>query len=82
MLPALSNMLVSYAIPISMDTVSLNDVLDILPNLTISKISSAFHLILFAVSLLVSSSLSYIRTSNLLDNFLKAKFVSSIASVS
>ena len=75
-------MLVPYATPINMDTISLNDVLGVLPSLTVSKISSAFLLALFAVSLLVSSSLSYIRTSNLLDNFSKAKFVSSVASVS
>ncbi len=74
-------MLVLYAIPISIDTVSLNDVLGVLPSLTISKISSAFFLALFAVSLLVSSSLSYMRTSNLLESFSKAKFVSSVASV-
>jgi len=65
-----------------MDTISLNDVLGILLNFTVSKISSAFFFALFAVSLLVSSLLSYIRTSNLLDNFSKAKFVSSITSVS
>ncbi len=75
-------MLVPYATPISMNTVSLNDVLGVLPSLTVLKISSVFLLALFAVSLLVSSSLSCMRTSNLLDNFSNAKFVSSVASVS
>ncbi len=74
-------MLVLYATPINMDTVSLNNILGILPSLTISKIFSTFLLALFAVSLLVSSSLSYIRTSNLLESFSKAKFVSSVTSV-
>ncbi len=64
-----------------MDTVSLNDILGILPSLTVSKISSAFFLALFAISLLVSFSLSCMRTSNLLENFSKVKFVSSIVSV-
>ncbi len=74
-------MLVPYATPISMDTVSLNDVFGILPSLTVSKISSAFFLALFAVSLLVSFSFSCMRTSNLLESFSKVKFVSSVASV-
>ena len=65
-----------------MDTVSLNDVLGVLPSLTVSKIFSAFFLALFAVSLLVSFSLSCMKTSSLLESFSKAKFVSSVASVS
>ena len=81
MLPALSNILVLYATPISMDTVSLNDILGVLLSLTVSKISSAFLLVLFAVSLLVSFSFSCMRTSNLLESFSKAKFVSSVVLV-
>ncbi len=64
-----------------MNTVSLNDVLGVLPSLTVSKISSAFFLVLFAVSLLFSSSLSCMRTSNLLESFSNARFVSSVVSV-
>ncbi len=75
-------MFILYATLINIDTVSLNDVLGVLPSLTVSKISSAFFLALFAVLLLVSSSLSYMRTSSLLESFSKAKFVSSVVSVS
>ncbi len=79
---AFSNTLVLYVTLINMDIVSLNDILGVLPSLTVSKISSAFFLALFAVSLFVSSSLSYMRTFNLLESFSKAKFVSSVVSVS
>ena len=75
-------MFVPYATPISIDTVSVNDVLGILLSLTVLKISSAFLLVLLAVSWLVFFSLSCIRTSNLLKSFSKAKFVLSVVSVS
>jgi len=61
--------------------VSEYDVLDILPSLTVSKISSAFFLALLAVSLLLSSSPSYRRISIFFKNFSKIRFVLSIASV-
>ena len=77
-----SNTPVPYATPITIDIVSLNDVLGVLLSLIISKISSAFFLALFAISLFVSFSLSYMRTSNLLESFSKVKFVSSVTSVS
>ena len=76
-----SNTPIPYATPITIDIVSLNDVLGVLLSLIISKISSAFFLALFAISLFVSFSLSYIRTSILLENFSNVKFVSSVASV-
>ena len=76
-----SNTPVSYATPIIIDTVSLNGILGILMSLTISKISLAFFLALFATSLLLSFSFSYIRISIFLENFSKVKFVSSVASV-
>ncbi len=81
-MPAFSNTLVPYATPISMDTVSLNDVFSVLLSLIVSKISLAFYLALFAIFLLVSSSLFYIRISNLFESFSKVIFVSSVASVS
>ena len=79
---AFPNTPVPYTILITIDTVSLNDILGVLPSLTISKISLAFFLAFFAISLLVSFSLSYMRTFNLFENFLKVKFVSSVMSVS
>jgi len=75
------NIPVPYATLITIDTVSLNDVLGILLSFIISKISSAFFLVLFAVSLLIFSLLSYMRTSILLASFSKTKFVSSVTSV-
>ncbi len=67
-----------YTTPITIDTVSLNNILGVLLSLTVSNISLAFFLALLAIFLLISSSLSYMRTSNLLENFLKVKFVLSI----
>ena len=64
-----------------MDTISLNNVLGVLLNLIILKISLAFFLAPFAIFLLVSFSLSCMRTSILLKNFSKVKFVSSVMSV-
>jgi len=61
------NILVLYATPIIIDTVSLNDVLSILTSLTVSKISSASFLTLFAISLLLSFSFSYMRISIFLE---------------
>ena len=70
-----------YTTPITIDTVSLNNILGVLLSLTVSNISLAFFLALLAIFLLISSSLSYMRTSNLLENFLKVKFVSFVTSV-
>ena len=67
-----------YTTPITIDTVSLNNILGVLLSLTVSNIYLAFFLALLAIFLLISSSLSYMRTSNLLENFLKVKFVLSI----
>jgi len=82
MLLASSNTLVLNATSISMDAVSLNDIPDSLLNLTVSKISSASFLALFAIFLLSSSSSSYMRISIFLENFSNVKFVLSVASVS
>ena len=78
---AFSNTPVLYATLITIDTVSLNDVLSVFPSLTVSKILSASFLTLFAIFLLISSLFSYIRISSFLENFSKIKFVLSVTSV-
>jgi len=78
---AFSNTLVPYTTSIIIDAVSPSDVLGVLLNLTVLKISSASFFALFMIFLLLFSSFSYIRISTFLENLSKIKFVSSVMSV-
>ena len=74
------NTFILYATLITIDTVFLNEVFDIILSLTASKIFSASFYALFAIFLLILFSF-YKRISNFLKNFSKVKLVSFVVSI-